>query len=517
MLWIQYEATGKVTMDFIQDVIHEICACISPYPAAAFDEGEFGLGLVACEGRYVDKESIRTSFTSDSPVSEVGMVSNFHGTAEASGATSLTMWGTALQLVETRGSTTDTLQTSDAENVESGQKEDCNSNELPIANTQHISGSENGNPSEQPHNHEYNENAGHYQREESERVSGIGDSQLSSDIHIEESDVVHTQEPPADPPTSVLSRKSGTYWGRTNIYVERDGRRSCLQELDISFDVQIEPTKWRDGQIDCQVSLDRVGVKVSPVLSNGEDQDKISPAWYLVTRKVHIQIGPHGGHCLDLAQWPVQSSFVQQHIVSKTRTHQVLLELSSKPRALWKGEGEISNAKSLLPVTVGVKPDYIGCGPTAAGVKWAYSVLEPFQTRLELSERVPPMHGAVMRVDSSNAEDIPESFGVCVEAIYRRKIGVAWKRMVSRLPPKLRFFDDLKVSYVQVILDARIKRIGDDWFSFPTEEKGGCSLSMDMVFPLRAPLNGLPTKIGGSQGAIALLTGSERRLSVSSE
>ena len=50
--------------------------------------------------------------------------------------------------------------------------------------------------------------------------------------------------------------------------------------------------------------------------------------------------------------------------------------------------------------------------------------LSPFQIHLELSGRVPPTHGAILRVHATNVDNLPESLLVSVGAIYGLKKGI---------------------------------------------------------------------------------------------
>jgi hypothetical protein len=511
MLWVQYEASSKISADFVQDIVRGISSSIWPYPVAAFDLGEFGFGLVTCEDGVCtpsDGQSMRTSSTTDHQISEIGTASVFCNTEAASGTAILSGWGTVIQTETalTHNDISSQNANSDFDSGESGHSSPGRTS-LPPNQPNLNSRAENGeNISEMPgRNGSRTQSNERREQDRDDEIAGPSTERLAQSS----SSGVSTREPPIDPPQEPVSRRSGTFWGRTNVYVEKAGQKSCLQELDLSFDLQVEPTKYDDGQIDCKLMVDRVGVKVSPISPGENADDHNEQVWYLVTRKVRIQIDPHNGRCLDLAQWPVHSSFVEQHSVTKSKSHALRLEVSSRPKGLWQREVETSNSETLLPVTIGVTPDYIGCGRTTGGVKWAYSVLKPFQTRLELSERVPPTHSAVLRVDPSAVDDVPESLVVSVGAVYGRRRGSAWKRMTSRLPPKLRIFSDINIAHLEIVLEARIDKIRDDWFSFPGQGKNGCSLSMDMVFPMRG-LNGLPIKAGGSEGSTALLSASGR-------
>lgn len=522
MLWIQYEATRNIAFEFIHEVVLDIANLISPYPVAAFDQGEFGLGLIVCEGD--DNESTGTSSTSDCSLIGVDILSAANERSNRVGHNTLILSGTIIQgdtSVPARNSGQETTAvasgayftfTTTASEVVSGEGDSSpnaerGSDDLLSSggNTDHAN-NENANINDQiSENSAVDPTDISISEARGPPVVEVDDELIGENSDVDSVEPLARRRPPLKDPDSV-SRKNGTFWGRINLLAESKGEKANLHQLDLSFDLRIESTKYNDGHFESHISIDRVGVKASQLMLEGRNKELDFSELFLVVKKVHLNVGPQGGKCLDVGQWPTQIDYLEGRSINTKRAHQLALEISPKSfvKGAWKGGIEATQTEELMPITTGVKPEYIGCGSTAGGVIWKYNVLEPFQTRLEFSERVPPVHGAILRINSSTENDAPERLVISIEAIYKPRSGFMWKRIKSRLRPKARIFADVNIASLNVLLEAKIRQVGNDCFEFPADGKSGCEVFMDMVFPVHHILNGIP-KISGSTDASASL------------
>jgi hypothetical protein len=50
MLWIEYTSTKEFGVDEVKGILKAIAEVIAPYPVCAYDDGEFGLGLLVHDG-----------------------------------------------------------------------------------------------------------------------------------------------------------------------------------------------------------------------------------------------------------------------------------------------------------------------------------------------------------------------------------------------------------------------------------------------------------------------------------
>lgn len=506
MLWIQYEAESEIEELDVKNVLKNIGELISPYPVAAFDKSNFGFRLISWEENCQETlEPLPAEMSNSGSY----VCQTYTGSANdncASQLTTSTTFGpfhSEMAVIPADMCT----KLSDVPLPSAGPSRWKSRNAPRVALRQHANDDEHDDNPLHDEDHDLNNDDNDSNPNNNNQNTRSGRENEQEPENSETDEV--PEEDPREPTKPATMRKGGTFWGKTNLYIEDGGARSRLHELDISFDLEIQPTRFNNGDVDCHISLHRVVVKVSPVIQgpNMTIEREDPTLLYLRNSRVSIAMGPNGGSCMDIAQWPLAPSFLERCTSSRTVANQLSVELAAKPKVAWKGGIERMSTEDLLPLMSGVKPEYIGCGPTTGDVRWVYNVLNPFQTRLELSERIGSIHEATLRFNDTNDADVPTTFAVAVDAIYKPEAGFRWKRFQSILRPKARFFGDVRIAHVKMILKADIGQKDGDWFAFPTDSKSGCNLSMDLVFLSSQGLCGLLTQ-GGSPESTASLNSS---------
>jgi len=100
------------------------------------------------------------------------------------------------------------------------------------------------------------------------------------------------------------------------------------------------------------------------------------------------------------------------------------------------------------------------------------------ETYLELSSSHPPVHHATypLEIDPEN----PSNIKVKVDVIYRKRRILPYSKF--RCSVFLRFLEDVGTKHFVLTLEATISKENGNHFQFPTENKHGCRLEMDLKF-----------------------------------
>jgi hypothetical protein len=270
--------------------------------------------------------------------------------------------------------------------------------------------------------------------------------------------------------------KFGTFDGTTRLYV----RESLQQELDISFDLRIEP-RSAHGTVDCVIWVDNCVTMASCMFSDplvddiGTLPGRLPP--YYVAERISITFSPTGKCCVPRNCYPLHTDFVQKQTISKTTQVDAGIEISLTPKALVTGT--VGKGKSIdqIPASMSIIPRHIGPADRRAFL-WDYQLTAATETHLELSSTHPPNHKATYPVQR-NSDEL-KNFRIKIDVIYRKR-GIA-SRIQSALPASLRFLSDIGWQHIVTTLEAVVEKEDSDFFQFPGKNKKGSTLELDLKF-----------------------------------
>jgi hypothetical protein len=454
MLWIEYDSTSSNTdRRSVENILESIAKIITPFPVAAYDTEDWGIGLLVHDGFYpgYDDESSATSSDSSRESSPSRLVD---------------------LLPELPLLPLETLELEDANSTSSDY--------MPSNTSAMDNDGDNGQMIEQSN---YNRGgAGSIGAMGSGNSSGSGggwrnlqtgngDNGRGDDEDDDENNDTSPPTPPADPPIgSELDVPSGTFTGTTKLNF---GSSPLPQELGISFDLQIDPSHNR-GKVNCAISIDNLVVRAS-----GDDTFAPIPLTErYTTDRVAITVGPSGRCHPPKEVSPLAHYFVERHTTSVRNQYGASLEASAYPSFTLQGTRTIGESIDQRSVTLAVQPLEIGAGK-GKDFHWFYKTCTEAETHLELSTRNPPIHEVSYGFpQSSNAL---ENFRIKVDVFYRRKR--IPRRLKSKFSsPIFRFLKDVSARDIVMTLEAVIGKEQGDNFVFPGMNKEGCDLDLELNF-----------------------------------
>lgn len=480
MLWIEYRSSTKLELSYIKDVLECIAQIITPYPICAYDNGEYGFGLVVHGGIYESGNGISDSASAGhNPIPMDGIelsseISQNPGAIPGSRDDFATGEGIEIEpgeipTVQNEDNTGNANHTNDrdegSDNQDSRSKNDQNQKTENRKDDQHNSkGNSGGNGGQKGNN----------RNEDNDNHRNNGDE-------IEVSDL--------DPPKPQQWPKFGNFAATTNLYIQD----SLQQELDISFDLRIEP-KHEPGLVECAIQVDNCIIQASCMFTEPHVDDigtlpRTLPPHY-ITERTSITFSPTGKAKVPKNCSPLPVDFTGKRTDSKQKEFQATLQLSANPRATVSGS--INNGKSVehVPATISIVPISIGPGGRKS-FYWDYRVAETAESHLELSSTYPPDHKATYIVSTDSPD--PQNFRIKVDVTYRKR-GIT-PRIQSNLPPHLRVLKDVGWQHIVMTLEAIIERDQEDDFQFPGRNKKGCALEMDLKFNGGKIGQGQPTEM----------------------
>ena len=248
------------------------------------------------------------------------------------------------------------------------------------------------------------------------------------------------------------------------------------QILKICFDLQIDPSHCINGPVDCRVTLDEVSVSASRVESS-QTAVRNCPEHFFVTERVWIIIGPSKGDSMGpRAPQPRMRYFYQS--LSESSSWQGGITVGAPTKIA----GTVSYAASKLTersaIAVEVNPIRIGAG-IGQDFEWVYKTRTgSSDTHVEFSSSNPPVHHVTYRLGADAPS--PEDMRLRVKALFRQCGKITRSQSRLSLPLYVRSVFDRKFRHIELELEVRVGKEGDDNFQFPASNKSGCHLVMDM-------------------------------------
>ena len=469
MLWVQYEASDRVDASIVMNAVRKLAMYVTPYPVAAFDNGPFGIGLIAHDSFCSNSNSPASSICLD----EVTLLTPTAGNVQEPMTDTQSSSGAIFSVIVEHRSNGGPGDTSGPDSVDVSSSTKFPSS-LPV----------------EGRCGEYTDNDGDHTERNSDSADSDGkcidqgdgrqDQQWNGGSWAggnqgpddEEND---ENEPPPPKHRKLVKRQinqrfTGTVLLRIN--------KSLKQELTISFGLHICPTIGR-GFADCQVILDPTIIRASASFT---DEDEVSQATssaqhFYVTEEVLFTIGPSPGRCdPPVSVHPFAQHFAQRRTASTKTQLDFSFEASANPKAVFTASKVKGNAVEYDPVSLAVEPIFIGSGGRN-DFQWRYRPLGPNGTNLEMSSINPPVHEATFRLYSA---DTPKSVKIGVQATFRRNEKL--RRKYSPLAAAVRALSDIGAMHIVTRLDVNIGNESGDWFRFPGPNKEGCRLMTDVQF-----------------------------------
>jgi hypothetical protein len=472
MLWIEYDSISPCDAVTVKNVLEKIAEIIAPFPVAAYDTQESGIGLLVHDGFYpeYDDESARSSSLSP-PVAPQGLMDL---STEMAGAVA-----DNLTIIE------DVME--DARSLFSTLMRDDETPADMDLNDRGNGASNDGSPGT-------NIRTGGigYLTESSDGCGNCQFNEGGNDNEDDEDDACPPTPPAESPMESEIYVPSGTFTGRTKLDFG-----SSSQELSISFDLEIAPSRQR-GKVNCAISIDNLLIRAS-------QPDSVTDApksMRYITDRVALIIGPSGRCYPPTSVSPQERDFVERQTTSMRTQIGASIEASAQPSLTLQGMKSIGKSVDHRSITLSVQPISIGAGQ-GDEICWFYRTHCKAETHLELSSKNPPTHEVSYRI--SPAATMPDNFRIQVQAMYHlRKIP---RRLKSSFPARFRFLKDVIARDLKMTLEVTIEEEAADNFLFPKTNKEGCDLELESN--IREGFKGQAT-IGGRGSINAELSTAEK-------
>ena len=443
MLWIEYDST-ELDLPTAKTVIESIAKIIPPFPVAAYSTEASGFGLLVHDGMYegCDDDSSARSTTSSDDASVSNRFIDLHVSPFESFAQ---ITPVEFETAYCPGASDDVDSNDDGNGSTDDSREESSGGAKSTGNS---TGSSSGsNPSQ------------------------TGDDGLFGEDEQDDDNDGNTT-PPTPPGDLRLDSEtcfpSGTFTGTTRLNLGP----SLTQDLNVSFDLQIDPSRLR-GKINCAILIDNLVVRAS----DDESVATIPKIARYTTSRLAITVGP-SGHCHPpKGASPLTRYFAERQTVSVRNQYGASLEASTYPRITLQGTRTVGHSIDRPPVTLAIEPIRIGAGG-GNDFRWFYKAHTDAETHLELSSENPPTHR--VSYDISSNSKMPEHFKVKLEVFYHRKR--LPRRLKSRFSRVFRFLKDVTARDIVMTLETTIGEERADKFIFPGAEKGGCDLDLEVNF-----------------------------------
>ena len=463
MLWIEYRATEEIEVSSVRDVLKSLAKIISPFPVCAYDRGDFGVGMMAHDDIQQDNSSSEFSIRINSDTS-LNRDNEVWESSSLDHSGTLSSRSNPSTLVD-HGSSSNSHLLSQSLNADTNGigNTDVPSDSTDIGAGQIFHSGANGDDTHDGSGKETNQNG---------NSQGDGDDNDDNDDNDGDND---DDDPPSQPSSPQVFPKFDTFAGTGHLQIDATIR----QDLDISFDLQIEPNH-NPGTVDCVISLENFIVQAGSMYT--ATAQVITDTWqdalpYYVSQRAIITFSPSGKCRVVKNPFPLRQNYADRNTINTGKRAEGAVELSAHPKATIKLAASKNQQIDQIPPTLSVKPRKIGAG-SQRDFRWDYDVTSDAETYLELSSRHPPMHRATypLQIDS----DEPSNVKVRVEVIYgRQRIDPRTKSARSII---FRFLTDVGVKHLLMTLEATIYRENGDYFQFPTANKRGCEMELDLEF-----------------------------------
>src|SRR5277367_699616 len=366
MLWIEYDSISPSDLPAVKNVLESIATIISPFPVAAYDTQEFGIGLLVHDGFYpgYDDESSSTSSNLSSNISPSSWVEV----------------NPEIDLIPLEIEMEDLVFTSPAGNVTantSAADNDVDNNHNNPSNND----SRDGTNIDAPGNGNINGGGG---LSGNPRTGGGGFGAGNGEEE-DEDDHESPTTPPAD--LSVVSElylPSNTFTGRTRL----NFGSSCMQELSVSFDLRITPSH-KDGKINCAILIDDFVVRASE-RNSGITTVQMNARY--VTDRITLTIRPSGPYRPPVNVFPLLPYFTEKQTISVNQQCRATFTGSAFPSISLQGSRAKGNSVDRRPVTIAVEPVDIRPGIESDSQVWIYRTHSAGEGHLEFSSKHPPKH-----------------------------------------------------------------------------------------------------------------------------
>jgi hypothetical protein len=383
MLWIEFESEGQLEISVVKAVLSSLAKLLSPFPICAYDRGECNVGLLVHDGILPG--------TGEEDVASQDLVreEKSRGNNDGSSNSSLDF------LSDSTDISTSTDMRADLIPVPESFHNEANS----VTNDINFTSSSNGggmNPDGSAQGHQAgmnsNGNSGMANQNGNHRGNhDAGDDNDDDDGNNE--DVVRAPSPKGIP-------EFDTFAGTTHLRLDK-----LRQDLDISFDLRIQPTR-RFGVADCVISIDNCIVRAGDMYSNptADDwQDPQLPCY--VSRRTMITFSPSGNCRVAKNAYPLWPNYEEKNTVNIGKRVEGNFEASANPKAVFKIGSSKNQIVDQIPTTLAIRPRKIGSG-SRRDFRWDYTVTSQAETYLELSSDHPPMHRATFPVEI-DSRDVP--------------------------------------------------------------------------------------------------------------
>ena len=162
-----------------------------------------------------------------------------------------------------------------------------------------------------------------------------------------------------------------------------------------------------------------------------------------------------------------------------------------------KTSGTVSYTASKLigrpAITAEVNPLRIGAG-NGQDFEWLYKTkIGSSDTHVEFSSSSPPTHHVTYRLGADGPS--PEDMRLRVKAVFRQCGKLTRSQSHLSLPLYVRSMFDRKFRHIEMELEARVGKEGEDRFQFPAPNKSGCRLVLGMNIGQGKVWRGNPGKI----------------------
>ena len=211
--------------------------------------------------------------------------------------------------------------------------------------------------------------------------------------------------------------------------------------------------------------------------SRMETSQAVAEEPYYVTDQVRIIIGPSKGRAMGpRAPQPHMRYFYDSLRNSSTWQGGITVGMPTKT------SGTISYGTSKLAdrpaITSEVNPIRIGAG-CGQDFEWLYKTkIGSSDTYVEFSSSSPPTHHVTYRLGDDAPS--PEDMRLRVKAVFRQCGKFPRSHSGYSLPQYMRARLDRKFRHIEMELETRIGKEGEDNFLFPTPKKSGCHLDIEM-------------------------------------
>jgi len=473
MLWIEYESKARLEVPAVQDVLNSLAKLISPFPVCAYDRGGYSVGLLVHDGILPDASEghVGQEF---SPGYEVSNREDNDG----SSASSLDFLSS-----NSDSSITSTDRHADLIPIPQSLPNEASdtSNDLNLTSTSNGGGS-NQNISEQSNLSQMPNNTNRANRGEDDAGGDDDDDDDQSEDSIRVSG-------PTDIPAF------DTFAGTTHLRLNK-----LRQDLDISFDLRIQPTR-KSGVVDCAISIDNCVVRAGDMYDDPPTTDWQDPQLpCYVSQRTTITFSPSGNCRVAKNAYPLWPNYAERNTINIGKRVEGNIEASANPKAGFKIGASKNQIVDQIPATLAITPRKIGSG-SRRDFRWDYAVTRQAETYLELSSDHPPMHRATFPVEVDS--DTPSNLKVRVDVVYSKRH--IESRSIWPGSALIGFLTDVGVKHIVMTVEATICKENGDYFKFPSETKRGCVMEMDLEFQGRKFGHGPPLQRSVGEGGTARL------------